>query len=389
VFEEGATLSLLTWSPGKQLLYNFDVKPKPDATMVTATPDRVLAGDEVVYEVEVSHSDEDVPTGTVDVTVDGEPVCEGVPLIDGVGGCSAHAPSAPGTYAVEAAYSGDEGFESSTAVASLRVLAKGVSVPGPVGFGTLHAGASAVKAVMLSNSGETRVTVAGAELTGSSAFSIGSDGCAGALLEPGERCSVQVRFAPSGAGSFSGALVFDEASGAGAHSVALSGTAVASAPPPVAPEPTPAPPAARPGGRLVAPVSSKRKVPTLKAARPPAGRPTAPSRLSLPLACPADEPCAIRGRLTAALPARRATAIARFSRVRLSAGGRKTVKVTLSRAFVKAAHAKRIRRVTATLAITTVFGDGQAATTRQRVIIVLPQDKSATKRPRAARLGAR
>ncbi|HWI72715.1 MAG TPA: hypothetical protein VNT55_12240, partial [Baekduia sp.] len=79
--------------------------------------------------------------------------------------------------------------------------------------------------------------------------------------------------------------------------------------------------------------------------------------------------CAVTGTLTSRrLPG----TLARLARVRLAAGTPRTVRLTLSQAATRAARRQRLRRVAATLTLTTTYADGTRAVTRQAVTIVLP-----------------
>ena len=311
-----------------------------------------------------------VEFGTAAFFVDGEALaaCAKQPVgPDGVASCGALAPAVGGQHTLKVVYSGAKYSAPGSGEASFEVLAPVADAPATVDFGPVTVGDRAARAVALTNSGTAALTVGHAATTGGG-FAVGADGCSGATVAPGASCEVQVVFAPGAAGGHGATLAFDHEA-----AVALSGTGVAAPVAPVKPGAT-IDPARKPTFAVNVPRGSNARASSV---------PT----LSLPLACPADEECLLDGRLTVERGGARAaaaatTTVARFSKVQVRAGGLKTVKLKLSRAFVKKAQKQGVRRVRATLTINTVLGSGQRITTRQRLTLVLPKAKKAAKKQR-------
>lgn len=80
--------------------------------------------------------------------------------------------------------------------------------------------------VTLVNTGSTPITVASAAITsGADSFTVGGSACA--VIPVAGTCRIDVNFAPTAAGSFTGALTVTDSTTAGTHVVPLSGSAVA------------------------------------------------------------------------------------------------------------------------------------------------------------------
>ncbi len=84
-------------------------------------------------------------------------------------------------------------------------------------------GAGAERRVRVSNAGGRPARVTGVRLEGGGSFQLAGSGCQGAVLDPGEGCSVTVRFAPASPGPRTGTLVLEHAAEGGRVRVALSG----------------------------------------------------------------------------------------------------------------------------------------------------------------------
>jgi Abnormal spindle-like microcephaly-assoc'd, ASPM-SPD-2-Hydin/Transmembrane protein 131-like N-terminal len=110
---------------------------------------------------------------------------------------------------------------SGTGVAATRTLS--VS-PGSLSFGSINNGSTASQGFTVTNTGNSNVAISGMSATGTG-YSVVSGGSA-VTLSPNQSASVSVQFAPTVAGSVSGAVsVLSNASGSGV--VTLSGTGVA------------------------------------------------------------------------------------------------------------------------------------------------------------------
>jgi len=110
---------------------------------------------------------------------------------------------------------------SGTGVASTRTLS--VS-PGSLSFGAVNNGSTAAQSFAVTNTGNSNVSISGVSATGAG-YSIVS-GASAVTLSPNQSASVSVQFAPTVAGSASGAVsVLSNATGS--SGVSLSGTGVA------------------------------------------------------------------------------------------------------------------------------------------------------------------
>lgn len=134
----------------------------------------------------------------------------------------------------------DEGSFS----AAVRVTANGVSFeaplsaraerpridisPAPFAFGQTTVGSPQIRQLTLTNSGNLPVGYFIAIVSGGdvSSFAITSENCTGRIIDPGQSCTVQVRFAPAAAGAKQATLGFFGNS-EGPMQVPVTGTAVA------------------------------------------------------------------------------------------------------------------------------------------------------------------
>jgi hypothetical protein len=209
--------------------------------------------------------------------------------------------------------------------------------------GPVLLGASADRTATVLNSGENPVTLAPLALTGAGFTVAGGSCAAGAELDPGESCTVVVRFAPTVAGAAAGTLtVAYSAIGAGEPlAVALGGTGVAPEPQRREPQPDPV----TPTPETPAPVTPAPVVPTPIPVAPPSAQPAPAAALAVTF--PRAVKASRRGVLTLATLRNAGTAAgtvrvtgtllvgrARFAiRVtsRVGAGERVTLSVRLSR----------------------------------------------------------
>jgi hypothetical protein len=96
--------------------------------------------------------------------------------------------------------------------------------PATLSFGQVEVGTtSAPLQVEAGNSNQTPVSISGVSVT--APFTIASNSCGASTLKPQTDCQVMVAFAPTAAGAASGTLTFTD--GAGAQTVALTGTGAA------------------------------------------------------------------------------------------------------------------------------------------------------------------
>jgi hypothetical protein len=104
--------------------------------------------------------------------------------------------------------------------------------PGSLGFGQQQVGTqSATQVVTVGNSADATgaLEVDGISLTGGGAaqFALVFDGCSGQSVQPGDSCTLGVRFAPSSAGASDASLQIPSNDPAGDPAVSLSGTGMA------------------------------------------------------------------------------------------------------------------------------------------------------------------
>ena len=350
-----ATASPKTAAPGEAMVYKSQTTPRPTSYHYSACSGG--CGAPVVE--------------TVDFAVDGTPVadCQKRPVDaeTGVATCTtATAPAAGGKHVLTASYSASEDAYLTPSVGTddFTVTTPGIALSaGALDFGSVTVGATETRAVTVTNTG-TRILRLGS-VTADGAYAVARGTC-GATVAPGAGCELTVAFTPAGAGATAATLTV--ASDAGAPTVALTGTGVAAPVTTVTPPPT--------GASL----DPKRK-PTFTASVPTRGG--TPS-VTLPLQCPVGVACTLdgtvvistadlakhkRGRAAAA----RTQTIARFSGVRVEAGKVRSLKLKLSRAFVKQAQRRGIRVVRATLTVNTTFTDGVKVTRRQKLTIRVPK----------------
>ncbi len=350
----------------------------PTVVTPVADPNPVARRAAVTYRVTISptpyivssigHS-ETYSTGTAAFSVDGTAVagCGSVTISQsGLASCVSTAPPVSGTHSLDVSYTGSTFNTAASGHAAFEVAAPALSVPA-AGFGRVTAGSTAARTVTVTNDDAQAVAPGSATLAGPG-FAIVADGCAEATLAPGASCDVQLRFSPAAAGAYAGTLSLTDDAGA-SHGAALSGTGVA--------VPGPAPVA--PKGGVFAP-GAKTTLTVTTTTPSSGGTPT--TTVAVPLSCPASETCDLDGTVTietsafakaAHASAASTTTVARFSKVHIAAGKVKTIKLELSRAFIKRAQKAGIRRIRAMLTINTVLGSGRRITTHQRVTVLLPK----------------
>jgi hypothetical protein len=100
---------------------------------------------------------------------------------------------------------------------------------GPVDFGSVERGSSAVRHFMIMNQMAAVLTVPAISIVGSD-FALSGVSPSGMMLQPAQTAAFDVRFSPTAAGSRSGSLVI------GDHTYALVGTGVEPPPPPPKPQ---------------------------------------------------------------------------------------------------------------------------------------------------------
>jgi hypothetical protein len=122
-----------------------------------------------------------------------------------------NAPSSPATVSL-----------SGTGLAASYTLAVN---PGSLSYGTVTDGSSAAQSFTVTNTGNANVAITGVSVTGAE-YAIGS-GAGAVTLSPNQSTAVSVQFAPTIAGSATGAVKIASNATGGTSSVSLSGTGAA------------------------------------------------------------------------------------------------------------------------------------------------------------------
>ena len=102
---------------------------------------------------------------------------------------------------------GCSGRNSATPAAAGKITVSDTANPqndSVVSFGTIAAGYSSMEAVVVTNNGNGALAIGQIAVTDALAtpFSIALDTCSGAILAPGSKCDLMIRFAPSTSGLF-------------------------------------------------------------------------------------------------------------------------------------------------------------------------------------------
>jgi hypothetical protein len=137
------------------------------------------------------------------------------------------APSAAGPSSSSVSVTGPDG------TGTVQLTANGVTgvkqltiTPSSLSFGSVPAGLTSTLTLTVANTGNLNVTITKAAPP-TLPFVVHTPLGEGQVLSPGESIQIQVTFAPTAAGTFTGQYVISSDDGAGAHQVAVSGTGVA------------------------------------------------------------------------------------------------------------------------------------------------------------------
>lgn len=95
--------------------------------------------------------------------------------------------------------------------------------PAALSFGNTAVNTSFSKLVTLMNNGSSDITLNGASISGSTAFSIVSGGSCGTKLVAGHGCTYRIAFSPTELAAYSGTLVITDSDGTSPQQVGLSG----------------------------------------------------------------------------------------------------------------------------------------------------------------------
>ena len=148
----------------------------------------------------------------------------------------------PGAGYTTSAYAAGTGYDQATGLGSLNVAnvvnkwpaanAPGASLsPTSLAFDSTTVGSSsAVKAVTLTNTGKSALTISGITFTGTNPASFTQTNTCGTSVAAGASCTISVTFKPAVAGSLTASLSVADNTYDSPQTVALSGTATAQAP---------------------------------------------------------------------------------------------------------------------------------------------------------------
>jgi hypothetical protein len=167
--------------------------------------------------------------------------CSGAPLM-AAGSCVAHVrftPQSAGPKVARLAFFGDSEGGTMVTLSGEGVAAAATLAPSGYDFGSLSAGSrSAPQSFAFRNEGGSSLELGDATILGADLdqFSLSGDDCSGSTLDPGDECTIRVRFTPDSGGAKTARLRID--SEAGTFIAALAGTGVAAnaagEPPPTA-----------------------------------------------------------------------------------------------------------------------------------------------------------
>jgi hypothetical protein len=140
-----------------------------------------------------------------------------------------YAPTAAGTNSSAMSVTGPDGTGTVQLTANAVAGVKQLSVtPSSLSFGPVPAGLSSTLTLTVANTGNLNVTITKAAPP-TLPFVVNTPLPEGQVLTPGQSVQIQVTFAPSAAGTFTGQYVISSDDGQGAHNIAISGTGLASA----------------------------------------------------------------------------------------------------------------------------------------------------------------
>ena len=137
-----------------------------------------------------------------------------------------YTPTAAGTNSSSLSVTGPDGTGtvqlSANAVAGVKAL---TITPSSLSFGSVATGASATLTLTVANTGNLNVTIMKAAPP-TLPFVVHTPLAEGQVLAPGESVQVQVTFAPTAAGTFTGQYAITSDDGSGSHTVPITGTGV-------------------------------------------------------------------------------------------------------------------------------------------------------------------
>jgi urease beta subunit len=135
-------------------------------------------------------------------------------------------PATVGTLQASLTFSDDAANSAQVVAVSGNGIQPAVSLStSTIAFGNQVVGTtSASQSVVVTNSGMDTLNVAAA--TVAAPFAIVADTCSNKAVSAGSSCTIQVNFAPAGAGPFTGTLAIPDDAPGSPHSVALTGTGI-------------------------------------------------------------------------------------------------------------------------------------------------------------------
>ncbi len=206
----------ITYVPG---VVNVTQAPSTTA-IVSNLPNPSIVGQVVTIGFKVTPQFSGVPTGSVTISANGQS-CSGA-LVNGAGSCNI-AFTTGGAKALTASYGGDTNFQGSTSTAvNQNVSSVSLSTTSLLFGNQLVGTISSAQSVTLANVGTTPLTIN--SITWSANFS-DTNNCPG-VLNPGQNCRINVRFAPTTTGVLTGSLTIVDSDVMSPHIVSLTGTGI-------------------------------------------------------------------------------------------------------------------------------------------------------------------
>ena len=200
--------------------YVWLVTQLPATISASATPAVVAQTAPIVYAANVggfgiaSTGDAQVaspaPNGTVAFFVDGEPVasCSAQPVSNsGVATCATSAPAVKGPHTLKTDFSGADGVGANSATAPFTVIGPEAGAES-TDFGTLTVGETAKRTVTVTNTGGVALKIVAMSVD--APFKHAGDTCIDATIAAGATCAVELVYAPTAAGTHTGALTLEE-----------------------------------------------------------------------------------------------------------------------------------------------------------------------------------
>jgi hypothetical protein len=197
----------------------------PLPTVLITSPPKgatVTSDTTVTFTATVTSSNAPAPTGTVTFKVNGTTIGSAVTLSSSSASISFKA-SATGTNTLQAVYSGDSNYATTSASETVTVDAARLS-PGAVNFGNQPVGIKSLPTkVTLSNKGAVAVNIARISIAGTDEHDFAETNTCGKTVPAGESCFITVTFTPLAKGSRTASVSITDNGGGSPQKVSLAG----------------------------------------------------------------------------------------------------------------------------------------------------------------------